>query len=329
MSELEVSEIKTKSTRGIFVLIQRTFFIQIVGVVSTGFFAAFLSQEHWGIFGIVNSIIAFLTYFSDIGLAGALIQKKEKLTREDLSTTFTIQQILVGAIVITGLLGANLVGSFYNLNADGVWLFRALLISFFLSSLKTIPSIILERNLNFQKMVIPQIIETLAFNIVTVFCAWKGLGVASFTYGVMARAISGLVAMYSIAPWSISFGINIQAAKKLFTYGIPFQSNSFLALLKDDLMILFLGKILSFEALGLISFAKKTSELPLRAIMDNVTRVTFPAFSRLQHDTKFLGKVLERTTFGIAASILPVYTGMIFFFLPILSLIHISEPTRH
>src|SRR5689334_13031231 len=103
MSELDISTIKTRSLRGILALIQQSVFIQLIGIGSFAFLAAYLKKEDIGLFGIVNSIIAFMTYFSDIGLAGALIQKKEQLTKDDLITTFTIQQILAVVILIVGL----------------------------------------------------------------------------------------------------------------------------------------------------------------------------------------------------------------------------------
>jgi len=316
MSELDHKTIKVKSFQGMIALVQRTFLLQIVGVIATLLLARFLGSETIGIFGVVNSIIAFLSYFSDVGLAGALIQKKEQLTQEDLTTTFTIQQILVGSAVSIGLLLSPFLADFYHLDMSGTWLLRALMISFFLSSLKTIPSIVLERKLDFQKLVIPQILETLGFNIISVVLAWKGYGIWSFTWAALGRGIIGLVAMYMIAPWKISFGISLPIAKRLFKFGIPFQSNSFLALLKDDLLFLFLGRILPLSDMGYIYLAKKLAELPLRTVMDNVMRVTFPAFSRLQHDTKVLKDAIEKTLFGISLAVFPLYIGMIFFIRP-------------
>ena len=127
---------------------------------------------------VVTAVIAFLTYFSDVGLAAALIQKKENISEEDLRTTFTIQQGLVISISLIALISSSFVKDFYKLDSDGVFLFQALVISFFLSSLKTIPSIILERELKFEKLVIPQIAETLVFNVIAVFMAMQGFGVA-------------------------------------------------------------------------------------------------------------------------------------------------------
>lgn len=321
MTELDIHEVKKKSARGILALIQRSFILQLITSVSTFAQLAFLTQRDLGIFGIVNAFIGFLNYFSDIGLAAALIQKKEKITDEDLSTTFTIQQIMVGGLVLLGLLFSETIAHFFGLDQSGVWLLRALLVAFLLSSLKTIPTILLERNLEFSKMVIPQLIEGISYNVAIVIFAWQGFGVWSFTYAVLIRGILGLMSTYIVSPWRIRVHISLPVAKRLFKFGIPFQSNSFLALLKDDLLFLVLAKLITIEQIGYITTAKRLAELPLRSIMDNVMRVTFPAFSRLQHDVKLLVKALETATFGLALIVFPLYVGMIFFIQPFMELV--------
>lgn len=321
MSELDVAQIITRSTRGMIALVQRSFLLQIISAVATFILAYYLDSSIFGVFAVVNAVIGFLAYFSDVGLAAALIQKKEALTDKDLSTTFTIQQILVGIILTIGFLGTPLIQDLYHLDQQSTWLYWSLLVSFIFSSLKTIPSILLERKLEFQKLVIPQIIETLVFNIVTVFLAWKGYGITSFTWGILLRGVTGFLCMYAIAPWRFRFGISKSVASTLFRFGIPFQSNSLLALVKDDLLFLVLGRVLTLEQIGFIFLGKRLSELPLRTVMDNVMRVTFPAFSRLQHDSKLLVKALEKTTFGIALIVFPLYVSMIFFIQPFMELV--------
>lgn len=86
--EISLETVKARSVRGVVVLTGRTFFLQILGLVATGFLWAYLGTTEIGIFLILNAVINFLNYFSDIGLAAALIQKKEKLTDSDLKTTF-------------------------------------------------------------------------------------------------------------------------------------------------------------------------------------------------------------------------------------------------
>lgn len=311
MADFDSTVIVQRSIRGVLALASRTFIIQIINVISVFLLTIFLDPRTFGVFFVVSASLAFLVYFSDIGLAAALIQKKEEVTREDLVTTFTIQQILVVIIVLIAFSLSGFVAQFYNLERAGLVLFQALVVSFFLSSLKTIPSVILERNLEFQKFVIPQIVETVAFNIVAVVLAIKGFGITSFTFAVLARGIVGVLAMYLIAPWRIALGISRNSAQKLLSFGIPFQTNSLLALIKDDLLIIVLGRILTLTEVGFIGFAQKWAFMPLRLIMDSVIRVTFPSFSRLQEDSKTLTRVLEKTIFTVSFLLIPSIFGLV------------------
>lgn len=321
MENIDVSLIKKKSLAGIVALTSRTFILQIIAFSATFLLTVFLSPAVFGIFYVVSAIISFLAYFSDIGLAAALIQKKEELNPEDLTTTFTIQQILVFITVAVVLFFSSQIAAFYRLDVQGLWLFRVLTVCFFLSSLKTIPSIILERRLDFQKLVIPQILETLSFYLIAVFLAWRGLGITSFTWAVLVRAVVGLTAMYLLSPWKISVGLSVTVARRLLRFGLPFQLNSLLALVKDDLLTVFLGKILPFAQVGYIGWAKKWADVPLRLILDSVVRVTFPAFSRLQHAKEVLGKGIGKTLFGSALFTFPITVGLIFFMEPLIAII--------
>lgn len=321
MGEIDIELIKRRSVVGVVALTARTFFLQIIAFGATFLLTLFLSPDIFGVFYVVSAIISFLGYFSDIGLAAALVQKKEDVTREDLGTTFVIQQGLVVTMVGVSLIFSQVIADFYRLDASGVWLFRALAISFFLSSLKTIPSVLLERKLAFDRLVIPQIIETLGFYLVAVYLAWRGQGITSFTWAVLVRGILGLIAMYIVEPWMPVISINKESAKKLMRFGLPFQLNSFLALLKDDLLTVFLGRVLPFAQVGYIGWAKKWAEVPLRLIMDSVVRVTFPAYSRLQHDSTLLVKAIDKTLFGLSALILPISAGLLFFVHPMVELI--------
>lgn len=311
MEELDIATITNRSIKGIFALVSRTFFIQIINFIANILLTIFLSPLVFGVYFLVTAVIAFLQYFSDIGLAAALIQKKEQLTDEDLITTFTIQQTLVVTAVIIALLLSPLIGSFYHLNVAGTRLFQALIVAFFLSSLKTIPSVILERNLRFEKLVIPQIVETLFFNLTALFFAIKGFGVTSFTYAVLTRGFAGLLAIYIISPWKPQLGFSKNVAKKLLSFGVPFQLNSFLALIKDDLLIAYIGKVLPLAQVGYIGFAQKWAFTPLRLIMDNVIRITFPSFSRLQHEKEHLARAVGKSLFALSFLIFPSLVGLI------------------
>lgn len=309
----DVGIIAKRSVKGVAALVSRTFLIQILSIVASFILTVYLDPKSFGIFFVVSSIIVFFNYFSDIGLAASLIQKKETPTLTEYRNVFTVQQILVLILIIPALLCAPYIANFYTLDTSGLYLLYAFFISFLLSSLKTIPTVMLERHLRFEKLVIPQIVENLFYNGALIIFVVLGFGVNAFTIAVLLRGVVGLIATYIIQPWKIGFAFSYPTVKSLMRFGVPFQMNSILALFKDDLLAVFIAKILPLSAVGYIGFAQKWAFMPLRLIMDNVIKVTFPSFSRLQDDKKALSKIVEKSIFLIALFIFPIVTGIIMF----------------
>lgn len=200
---------------------------------------------------------------------------------------------------------------FYNLDFEGRILLYALCASLFMSSLKTIPSVMLERNLDFGKLIIPQLLENLTYNVLAVILAWQGFGIRSFTYSVLARGIVGLIAIYIIYPWRPTFSFSKKSLFSLLKFGIPYQLNTFLATIKDDGLTAFLGGILGGYGIGLLGWAQKWGQAPLRFFMDQVIKVTFPAFSRMQDNKDELRSALERSLFFISFLVFPSLFGLL------------------
>jgi len=309
-TEISLETVKKRSVRGVVVLTGRTFLLQIISLVAQLFLFAFLGKYEFGIFAIVSAIINFLVYFSDIGLAAALIQKKEKPTETDLKTTFLVQQILVISIIAVVFLLSPFFTQKFALDHDGQMLLYALAASLLFSSLKGIPSVLLERKLDFIKLAFPQILEQVVYNVILVYLAMKGFGLKSFTVAVLARGIVGLVTIYILQPWKPGIAFSRNTLSGLFKFGIPYQVNTFLATFKDDGMTLVLGSILGPVGVGILSFAQKIARFPLTFFMDTVTRVTFPAFSRMQDSKMDLERSVTRSIFFICFLVFPSLAGI-------------------
>lgn len=262
-----------------------------------------------GIFNIANSILAFFTYFSDIGLAAALIQKKQ-INQDDLKTTFTIQESLAVIISLVLFIFAPQFAQFYGLDSQGIWLIRSLAVGFFLSSLKVIPSVLLERELNFGKLVWVEISEAIIFNLTLVTLVFMSFQIESFSWAVLVRGIVGLTLLYLLSPWKIQLGVSKESARSLINFGLPFQANSLLALLKDRLVPLVIARMVGAGGVGYITWAQSMAFMALE-IMNIMTRISFPAYARLQDDRGALRYTLERTIFITALILYPMLFGLL------------------
>ncbi|MCH7730113.1 oligosaccharide flippase family protein [Patescibacteria group bacterium] len=310
-AEITLETVKERAVRGIVLLTGRTFLLSVLSLVAIGFLTVFLEPSEFGIFFIVSAVVNFLAYFSDIGLAAALIQKKEKVSDIDLKTTFTVQQALVIIVLLVLFLGTPIFTKLYSLSFDGQLLLYALGVSLLFSSLKTIPSVLLERELDFGKLVLPQILENLVYNLVAVILAWQGFGIRSFAYAVLARGAIGLVAIYILRPWLPGFAFSKKSLKKLLSFGVPYQVNTLLATLKDDGMTAVLGGILGATGIGFLGWAQKWAQAPLRFFMDHVIKVTFPAFARMQSEKEQLKRSVTRSIFFICFLVFPSLVGLL------------------
>lgn len=325
----KIQEIKQKSVSGAISYVLRNMLLNLIGLGSAGLLAFYLRVEDFGIYTLVSQIIGLLTFFSDIGLAAALVQQREKPSVTEYRTAFTVQQALSWFIFAITLVLCFLPPVKSKLGSEGELVLLALGLSFPLASLKTIPSIILERRLEFSKLVIPQIFEQLVYNGILIYFAMTGYGIRSFTYAIVARSLIGVVVMYILQTWPIGLALNRETLNQVLRSGVKFQANDFIARIKDQLFYLVLGWNLPVLQYGYIGFAEQWSSMPYAWTVQSVIAITFPTYSRLQHDKKLLRKAIEKTLFFISASIFPILTGMCLFVAPFIQLIpriHKWEP---
>ncbi len=328
MSSINLDNIKFKAFKGVFTLTFRRLILKVIDTVGIIVLARALTQDVFGVFGIISFVVfTFLSFFSDIGFGAALIQKKEELTDDDTRTTFTIQQSLVTLILIIAWITSVPVANFYDLGLQGSWLIRVLSLSLFFTSFKTIPSIILERQLKFEKLVIPEIIETVVYNAIAVYMALHGYGVWSLVIAILARTLTGALALNLLSPWNIGWSFSRKSVKTLLSFGVPYQLNSVLALIKDNITPTLIAYWYGPAAVGFVNLAQNIATRPME-IINIVSRVMFPAYSRIQHDKERLRRWIEKSVSFMAYLYMPAITGLLITARPILEYLYADKSAK-
>lgn len=310
MGDHDVIAIARKSAHGIFALVSRTFFLQFISYGTSIVIFTLLLPSDVGAYTAAIAGQRIISFFTDFGLGAALIQKKDELVDDDIHTVFTLQVVVTFGFFILAFLFRNAIAAFFMLTQPALVLFLVLVFCVFLSSFKIIPSILLEREVQFQKLVIPQILESLVFNAILVFLVLQGNGISSYSWAFLVSALFGIPFYYIVSPWKIGLGFH----KKSFIhlkFGLQFQAKNILATIKDDLLTVFLAKTLSFTDLGYIGFAQRNAFFSYRFIVDNITKVTFSTYARIQDDAHALKKVIEKSLFLVSSTIFPLLFGLI------------------
>ena len=310
MQDFELDAIAKKSVKGVLALVSRTFLLNIISLGAFFVITSILAPATIGIYTAVIAVQRIVSFFTDVGFGAALIQKKEEITQDDVKTTFTLQAGLTLLILIVVFVFRTQISDLVNIGDDGEKLLLVLILTIFLSSFKTIPSILLERTIKFEKLIIPQIAESIVFNTVLIFLAIRGQGINAFPWAFLISSIIGIPFYYFISPWKAQIGIVSKSLHHL-KFGVQFQAKNILATLKDDFLTVFLARVLSFTEIGYIGFGQRLAFFVYRYVVDSVTKVTFSTYSRMQHNKEFLRSAIEKSLFFVSAFMFPLLFGLI------------------
>lgn len=307
----DIQELKARSLSGIGTLVGRQVLVKAIFLAGNILLARILVPEVFGVFAIVSFVVQFFSTFGDVGLGAALIQKKVELGREEISTTFWVQQLLVWVVVSLALVAAPLALRIYpSLPDEAVTLIRVMAFSFWLSSLKTIPVILAERSLRFNRIAWVDISENFIFQTSAVLFALAGFEVWSFIFAALLRGATGVAVIYGLAPWRPAFVFRFASVSGLVRFGLPYQLNNLLAFVKEALVPLFLGTYSGAAAVGYVNWAKTVAFAPL-VLSEGFGRVSFPAFSRIQEDRTYLTRAVERSVRMMTLVLFPISCIMV------------------
>ncbi len=316
----EIEKTKRKGILSSIALFGQSGYSALLGFASFFFLSLKSSVFVLGIYNTVLASLSFFNYITNLGLGAALVQK-EKIDKEHLTSTLIFQTFLTLILCIIGIYYTDFfLKGYKNLPAEAKYIFWSLLVSLVFVSLKTPPSVLLEREIQIYKNVAVQAIENTVFYLSIIIFTFLNKPLQGIIFGILLRGALGLIIIYILRPWKPVLSFSFKKLKELLSYGLLIQGNSFLALLKDDLLTIYLSKTLGFEKLGLLTFAKKYAEMPLRLITDNLNRVFFPIFAKYQKQKEKLSYFVEKLLKYNSLLILPILLGAIFVFKPFLKI---------
>jgi O-antigen/teichoic acid export membrane protein len=283
-----------QARRGIRLLLGRQVAVQALTFAGGVVLARALHPAQFGLYAIATFLVQILAQFGDFGLAPSLIQRKSELTERDLQVAFTLQQTLIAGVVLLLMLLAPWLAHWYpQAPSETVWLVRALAFTLFLTSWRTMSALQLERRLRYDRLARVEIVEALSYQGVAVALALSGAGVWSLVWATLARGVLGTLLIYLAAPWRIRLGFDRQTAGALLRFGVPYQLQALAGNLGSTLTPTLVAGVCGAQAVGYLGWASANGNKPL-VLVDNIVRISFPHFSRLQDDPREVERILGR-----------------------------------
>jgi PST family polysaccharide transporter len=280
---------------GVAVLAVRTVLTQGIAFVGTVVLLRVLSPEDLGTFAVLQFALTFLQFFGDVGVGAALVQGREEPSRRALASVFTLQAILGALLVAIAWIAAPAVVQVWKgLPAIAPMLLRAMALSFLITVLRVVPSILLERRLRFGAIAVTEVMQTAAFYAVACASALRGLGDWTWPLAVVAQALVGTIVVLVAQPWRPALALDVGILRPLVRFGLPFQLKNVVGFANGAVTPLYGGAALGPTAVGFVNWGQQLAHVPLR-LVEVIARVSFPLFARLQHERDALARIVERS----------------------------------
>ena len=271
--------------------------------------ARLLVPADFGLVAIAGLALSATEAFTETGFQAALIQNKHATTQY-LNTAWIVS--VFRGLILTGtlIMAAPLVGAFFGNNLVTPVL-QVSAVSLALSGFTNIGIIAFQKELQLKKLVWLEFASTLVSLVVSVTLAWLSRNVWAIVVGSLAGAAARMIFSYLMHPFRPKLRFDWRQAKELHAFGKWVFGSSvlwFVVLQGDDL---FIGKVLGLTALGFYQLAYRIGNIPATEVSHVISKVTFPAYSKLQDDPKRLREAFLRVVELTGIILFPLVGGII------------------
>jgi O-antigen/teichoic acid export membrane protein len=279
-----------------------------VVLVTTAVLARLLSPEDFGLVAIATVAITYVAIIQDAGLTGALIQRREDAERTA-NVVFTLNLALGAVLAVVTALIAPWVARFFG-EPDATQLIRVLGLTFAIAPLGATHQAQLERDLAFQRRMVPDIATAVIKGIVAIPLAFAGYGAWALVIGQVAGVIAGAALSWVVLPWMPRLTVDRRLTRSLLGFGVPFAYNNGLHAVMSTIDYIIVGRVLGTMALGIYTVAFRIPELLVLSTVAAFNRVAFPAFASVQNDPAALRRGYLRSIRFLATLIVPICLGL-------------------
>jgi O-antigen/teichoic acid export membrane protein len=271
--------------------------------------ARVLSPREFGLVGMITVFTGFSAMIANMGFGAALIQVP-KLEERHLNSIFWVNVFAGLALSALLLSAAPLIASFYG-HSELAGISRACAPALLLQITTAVPIAMRNRNLGFKGLVITESVAAVFAGGVAIALALGRFGAYSLVAQTFAMAATNSALLWARCPFRPGFTLDRAALRELFGYSsklFGFQFINYWMRNADNLLI---GKFVGAEALGAYSRAYMWMLLPISQVSQVVSRVMFPALSRVQHDLPRVKQLYLRTASAIALVTFPLMLGLL------------------
>jgi len=281
---------------------------QFLSWASTIVVMRLLQPEDYGLVAMAGVFMALCMLLNEVGLGAAIVHTKN-ITAQTLRQVFTLV-IIVNSVLFVGLLlGADMIGQYYDAPMVAV-IVPVLALQFVIVPFSVIPQSLLMRDMRFRAISVVEGFTALVGNALTLTLAFLGFGVWALIFGNLAMFLTRAVGLNWVNPFLRWPTVDFSEFREVARFGGYTAVGRLLWYVYTQSDVLIGGRILGKTLLGYYSVGLQLSSLPLQKIGSVISQVSFPAYSRIQDEPAKVARYVRLAARVWAFFAFPVFFGI-------------------
>ena len=270
--------------------------------------ARLLPPSDYGLMAMATVVTNFALLLKDQGTSAVLIQK-EMLSNRTITTIFWFN-IIIGLVIAFSIIGFSSAISIYFKQPQLIPILCSLAIVFPISSSASSHQSLLERNSEFKKLAIIEIISSTLAMIAAVIAAIQGWGVYSLVLQALLISLLSSIQIWSISTWRPDGKPSFEEMKSILPFTSHMTGFQLITYFFRNMDSIIIGRMLGVASLGTYSMAYKIMLLPVQNITWAASRALYPVMSRQQTALNEMGQLYLQTISLIAFITAPLMAGI-------------------
>jgi O-antigen/teichoic acid export membrane protein len=267
-----------------------------------------LTPEDYGLVGMARLAIGLIAIFRELGTTAAIIQRKQ-LTQEFLSSIFWANMALAGVTFTLAIATSPLLALFFHQPRIGP-IVRLLAGGFLLSSLASVPSALLTRDMSFRRVMMIEIGAAAFATALAVVMALRGAGVWSLVISSLASTCVTTVFLWRSCPWRPKWVVSWKELRSIASYSLNLSGFNLVNYFSRNADNTIVGRYLGAYQLGFYQVAYNLMLYAVQNISQVMGRVLFPVFAKVQDDNARFRQAYTKAVSTIAVITFPMMAGV-------------------
>lgn len=302
-------ELYRKAITGVVWSVTGQFGGQLISFLVLLVLARLLVPESFGLVALAGVVTRFSLLFLQSGLTSAIVQRQQ-LAKAHLDTAFWLNLIFAGILTFALIAGSEYAARLLR-NPDLAPIIRWLSPTLIFTALNQVQSQILARQMSFGTLAKRNLIATLISGVVAVAAAIKGFGVWSLVIRAICNQLVTTLVLWNSSQWRPGSEFSINHARELVSFGISQMGSNVSNFVRMQGTVAIIGTFLGTTVLGYYYLADRLCTLILNTGVDQIGRVSWPMYSRLQAEPDKLRNAYLGVARFSAIIAMPLIWGLI------------------